>query len=342
MKTVNFGIIGAGRMGNLHAGHIALTNNARVTGVYDIKPDAALAMHEQYGAEIYNSVVELVNSANIDGIIITSPTYCHIEAIRIAVAAKKAIFCEKPMTRTLKDAYEVLALLKGYSKLFTIGFVRRYMKKSQKVKQLLDQGLIGRLRYCNIDLPFGAFRRVYGDWFTDFDKSGGVIIDMLAHHVDLANWFFGEAKSVYAAGMLLDRTQELPSDYVASIVKYKNGLICNMMCNWQHFGRSNEQMEIYGDKGALILDGTDNVTFYPLNGEKQQIDISIAADPAGGVDQVNVGNGFQIEMEHIIAAINGEPIAKMPTAQDGLRSLEIGLAMIKSAQADSVVILPIE
>lgn len=338
---VNIGIIGAGRLGNLHAGHLALISDAKVAGVYDIKPEAAQAMHEKYGAKIYHSAAELANAADIDGVIITSPTYCHLEGIRAAVAAKKTIFCEKPLTRTLEDAREALALLKNYPKLFTVGFVRRYMAKSLKVKQLLAEGLIGKIRYCNIDLPFGAYRRMYGDWFTDFDKSGGVIIDMLAHHVDLANWFFGDVKSVYATGMLLDKTQELPSDYVASVVKYENGVICNLMCAWQRFGRSNEQMEIYGEKGALTMDGSDKITFHQLGGEKQLIDISTVVDKAGGVEQVNVADGFQTEAERLIAAINGGSREGMPTAMDGFRSLEVGIAMIESAKSDNVVYIPL-
>ena len=342
MKIARLGIIGAGRLGNLHAENLALINGAKIAGVYDIKPDAAQTMHEKYGAKIYHSAAELAGSADIDGVLIASPTYCHLEGIRAAVAAKKPVFCEKPITRTLDDASEVLALLWNYPKLFTVGFVRRYMAKSQKIKQLLAEGLIGKVRYCNIDLPFGAYRRMYGDWFADFDKSGGVIIDMLAHHVDLANWFFGEAKSVYAAGMLLDRTQELPSDYVTGIVRYKNGVICNLMCSWQRFGRSNEQMEIYGEKGALVMDGSDKITYYPLDGEKQEIDIRILASQAGGVEQVNVADGFLAETEHLVAAINGNIPNEMPTAQDGFRSLEIGIAMIQSAQSNNVVLLPLE
>lgn len=338
---VNIGIIGAGRLGNVHASHLSLINGVKVAGVYDIKPEAAQAMREKYGAEIYQSASALAGSPGIDGIVITSPTYCHIEGIRTAVATGKPIFCEKPLARKLEDAKEALALLKDYPKLFTVGFVRRYMAKSLKLKQLLQEGLIGKIRFCNVELPFGAYRRMYGDWFTDFDKSGGVIIDMLAHHVDLANWFFGEAESVYAASMLLDKTQELPSDYVASVIKFKNGIICNLMCAWQRFGRSNEQMEIYGEKGALVMDGTDNITFYPLGGEKQLIDVNAAEAKAGGVEQVNVADGFRIEAEHFVEAVKGGSRAGMPTAQDGYRSLELGIAMIKSAQANQVVTLPL-
>jgi predicted dehydrogenase len=251
------------------------------------------------------------------------------------------LFCEKPLTRTSADAREALALLQNYPPVFAIGFVRRYMKKSRKIKQMLEQGVLGKIRYCNVDLPMGCYCRMYGDWFSDFDKCGGVIIDMLAHHVDLANWFFGEAESVYTAGMLLDQTQKLPSDYAAGIITYRNGIICNMMCSWQRFGRSNEMMEIYGEKGALMMDGSDLITYYPADGEKQQIDTAAAETSVKGVEQVNTGNGFLVEARHLVEALNGGPLDGMPTVEDGFRSLEIGLAMIESAQYNRVVTLPL-
>jgi predicted dehydrogenase len=337
MKAVRFGIIGAGRLGNTHASNLALLKDAKITGVYDINPAAAQAMSDKHGAKIHRSAGELAMSPETDCVLIASPTYCHLEGIRAAVAADKPLFCEKPLTRTLEDARAALDLLRSYPRVFSIGFVRRHMAKSQKVKQLLSEGLIGRVRYCNVDLPLGIYRRMPGDWFADFGKSGGVIIDMLAHHVDLANWFFGDARSVFAAGMLLDSAPALPSDYVAAAVKYRSGVICNMMCAWQRFGRTNEMMEIYGDKGALVMDGSASLTFYPSSGEKQLIDTHTETGQAKGVEQVSSDSGFLVEMRRMTDAVLGGSREKLPGVMDGFRSLEIGLAMIKSAEEGRVV-----
>jgi predicted dehydrogenase len=341
MKTVKFGIIGAGRLGNTHAGNLDQIKEAEIAGVYDIKPEAAEDMREKYGAKIYHSAEELAGSPDIDCVIVTSPTYCHLEGIRAAVSADKPLFCEKPLVRTKEDIKEALKLLENYPKVFSVGFVRRYMAKAQKIKELISDGLIGKLRFCNVDLPMGRYKRMYGDWFADFEKCGGVIIDMLAHHVDLANWFLGEAQSVYAQSMLLDPSQELPSDYVSSVVKYKSGVICNLMCSWQRFGRSNEMMEIYGEKGALVMDGADFVTYYNQKGEKEEIEVGVAAEGAKGVEQINSGNAFLIEMQTLTDAVNGASQEGMPTIKDAVRSLEIGLAMIESSKNDSIVKLPL-
>lgn len=331
---VKFGIIGAGRMGNTHASYLGTFDGAKIVAVYDPKPEAAQAMHDKYGAAICSSPEEVAKAA--DCVVVSSPTYCHQDGIRAAIKAGKDLFCEKPLCRDFKTADDMLKLGKNYSKLFAIGFVRRHMLKTIKLKGLLEQNFLGKLRFCNVELPLGCFKRLPGDWFTDFDKSGGVIIDMLAHHVDLANWFFGPAARVYAQGDMLDTKQPLPADHVASIVTYKNGVICNFMCNWQRFGRNAELMEIYGEKGALVMDGGPNLTYYPLNGEKQEIQIGPVKADGAGVEEVNVADGYGCQMVNLLHYMKGEKKV-FPTVADGYNSLMVGKAMIESAQTGNVV-----
>ena len=337
---LKFGIIGAGRLGNVHAGNIAQLKSlasidAQVTAVYDPKESAANDMHAKYGARICSGPEELANIPDLDAVVIASPTYCHQDGIRAAVAAGKHIFCEKPLCRDMENSTAMLELVSKSQKLFAIGFVRRAMAKTQKCKELLDAGLLGRIRFCNVDLPLGMYAREYGDWFTDFEKCGGVIVDMLAHHVDLANWFFGKPERVYADGMLLDPSQEKPSDMVDGIITYRNGVICNMFCTWQRFGRSNELMEIYGEKGSLSLTGADTVTYYPLGGEKQEIAVETAADAGIGVEEVKVASGYTQEIIDFARNMLGGKIP-MPGIQDGFNSIEIALAMIKSVKTRQV------
>ena len=339
---IRYGIIGVGRMGNNHAAQIRQLDNAAITAVYDIRPEASTAFREKYGARICGSVAELAQSPDVDCVVVTSPTYCHREGVEAAVSAGKAVFCEKALCRTPADADALLKRVEAYDKLFTVGFVRRHMVKTILVKQLLDAGRIGRIRYCNVDLPLGCYRRMPGDWFADFDLCGGVIVDMLAHHIDVANWFFGAAKRVYADGMLLTRDQPKPADYVASVVSYENGVICNFMCSWQRFGRSNELMEIYGDEGALALDATPNVLWYPKNGEMRQIDsvaeIMKQAKTGDGVDQVNIGDGFFCEFRNLTAALEGKKVV-LPTVRDAWNSLAVSFAMIESVKTGKAVVL---
>ena len=180
-----------------------------------------------------------------------------------------------------------------------------------------------------------------GDWFTEFDLCGGVIIDMLAHHIDLANWYFGPAERVYANGLLLSKDQPLPADYAAAVVTYRNGVICNMICSWQRFGRSNELMEIYGDKGALVLDSSDFLTHISSDGKTTQIDPEKEwrkhAD-GSELEEVNIGSALFRQLKDITDTLNGTP-RPLPTIQDACNSLDISFAMIESTRSGKAVTL---
>lgn len=338
---IRYGIIGAGRMGNAHASQTRQIEGTAVTGVYDINPDAAQKMHTDYGAAIHRSPEELASAPDVDCVIVTSPTYCHQEGVLAAVAAHKPIFCEKALCRTQETEKELLNLLKNYDQLFTVGFVRRHLAKSILIKRMVEEGAIGTIRYCNVDLPLGKYQRMPGDWFSDFDLCGGVIIDMLAHHIDLANWYFGAAKRVYADSLLLSKEQPMPADYAAAVVTYENGVICNMMCSWQRFGRTNELMEIYGDKGALLMDGSNNITHISADGNTTLIDSEKEWKKekcTAQLEEVNIGSGLFCQLKNITDTLNGKP-HPLPTIQDACNSLDISFAMINSVKNGKAILL---
>ncbi|MBQ7693872.1 MAG: Gfo/Idh/MocA family oxidoreductase, partial [Lentisphaeria bacterium] len=182
------GIIGAGRMGNAHAGNLAKLKSAAVTAVYDINPAKSAAFKEKYpDVSVKNSLAELVGAPEVELIVITSPTYCHREGLLAAMAAGKPIFCEKPLCRTPEELKELAPLISNYKNLFAIGFVRRYSPGVVLMKKLIEEGKIGKIICSSVCCLFGGFRREWGDWFADYDKSGGVMLDMLAHHCDLQN-----------------------------------------------------------------------------------------------------------------------------------------------------------
>lgn len=330
---IEFGIIGAGRLGTVHADSLAKIEGVKLAAVYDISEEKAQAMQQKYGPAICSSAEELAQK--VDAVIVASPSDCHIEGIRAAVTAGKAVFTEKPLCRFAEQSAELRSLLNGFTKPFGIGFVRRHMLKTQKLKGMLDSGEIGRIRFCNIDLPFGAYKRMYGDWFTDYRRSGGVILDMLAHHMDLTNWFFGPAKRVYAQGLLLDPKQELPADHVSATVTYANGVIVNMMCNWQRFGRSGEMMEIYGDKGALTMNSSDTIQLAKPGVPDQQIKINETAQSLG-VGNASTGNGFLNEMLDFVDSIRtGKTFS--PGIPEAFSSFALAEATMRSAETGEIV-----
>lgn len=322
---IGIGIIGAGRIGKVHAAELVQLEGVKITGVCDANLEAANALGQKVGASICCSDSgELAGRPDVDGVLICSPTPFHKRDIDAALKAGKAIFCEKPLCRNMDDAKTLLADGRTAGKPFAIGFVRRHMEKTLEFKRLLDAKTLGSIRFCNISISSGSFCRAKGDWFADFDACGGVILDMLAHHIDLANWLFGKPAHIYAASLLMDKSLPAPADYATSIVTYAGGIICNFTVNWWRSGRNGEMMEVYGDEGSLLMNDTDDLIHYAKGKEVRSIAIRSSE------------SGYRRQMKDFIEAIRaGTP--PNATVQDGYNSLEVALKMIESAQTGNVI-----
>lgn len=334
---LKIGIIGAGRMGNSHAGNLAKLDNVKLSAVYDINPEKSKAFAEKYPtAAIMNSPEELVGSSEVEFIIITSPTYCHKEGLLPAMATGKPIFCEKPLCRTPEDLKELAPMIRDYKNLFAIGFVRRYAPSVVMMKKLIDEGKIGKLICGSICCLFGGFRREWGDWFADFDKSGGVTLDMITHHCDLQNYMVGKPLSVYAQAMRLPKVAEKPRDYVSATAVFEGGYISNMQCSWLRGGPSASSMDIYGEKGSLRLSDSNGLSFFDIGGAETKI----LPDPEilAAMPPIDVDKEGMLAMEDAVlvdCVINHKkPYAN---AEAAIKAMEFCLAMLKSAETGEIM-----
>ena len=332
---LKIGIIGAGRMGNTHAWNLVKMQSVQLAAVYDIDPEKSKAFAEKYPtAKIMNSLSELVNSPEAELIIITSPTYCHKEGVLAAMATGKPIFCEKPLCRSREDFKELAPLIRNYKNLFAIGFVRRYSPGCIMMKKLIDEGKIGKLICGSVCCLFGAFRREWGDWFADYDKSGGVMLDMLAHHCDLQNYIVGKPVSVYAQAMRLARDTAQPRDYVSATAVFEGNYISNLECSWLRGGPSDTYITVYGEKGALKLSDRQGLSFFDIGGAETKIEVDDGI--LGHLQQKITGGMYANEMAAIVDCVL---TGKKPSAgaEDAIRAMEFCLGMIESAETGKVV-----
>lgn len=321
------GFIGLGNMGRAHARALAAFPDTTVSGVYDPNPLAQHLAATEFGCRVFASPAELADDPDIDAILIASPTDCHLDGLRPAIRSGKPVLCEKPLCRSLDEAEEIVALAASAHERIAIGFVRRHTRAQEEMIRLAVTGALGPVRYCNIDLSGGWCRWLPGKWFADFQRSGGVLLDMLAHHFDLTNQCFGEPASAYAAGLLADPSQPLPADYAAAIITYRNGVIVNAICSWQRYGRSANRMEIFGDLGAVTYSWGERSKLqrvYPDQREEtldfpEELE-AVAAEDRNWVDRLQAGLPPKVSL------------------QDGLDALRLSLALIRSAQTRQPVI----
>ncbi len=196
--AIRFAILGAGRIGQVHARAIGATEGAELGAVYDPIEAAAKAVQAQYGCDIL-SVEDCAAADDIDAALICTPTDLHAEQIELFARAGKAIFCEKPIDLSVPRVQACLEVVKAEGATLMIGFNRRFDADFQRLKSVITEGGIGEVETVSIT------SRDPGPPPLDYiARSGGIFRDMTIHDFDIARWMLGEdVESVIAQGSVL-------------------------------------------------------------------------------------------------------------------------------------------
>ncbi|MFN3275950.1 MAG: inositol 2-dehydrogenase [Paracoccus sp. (in: a-proteobacteria)] len=182
---LNVALLGAGRIGQVHARSMTATQASRLVAVADVNAQAAQALAARIGAEA-RSVDDIIADPAIDAVLIATSTDTHSDLITRATAAGKAVLCEKPVDLSLERALTTLAAAEATGRPVMIGFNRRFDPNFAALKAGFDGGEIGTGELLSI---------------TSFDPapppvsyikvSGGLFRDMMIHDFDMACWVFG-------------------------------------------------------------------------------------------------------------------------------------------------------
>ena len=249
VAMIRFALFGAGRIGSMHAGHLAACPGARLVCVYDPVAGAAAALAEQHGAAVADSV-DAALSAGIDAVLIASSTDTHVNLIVAAAQAGKAIFCEKPIDLSLRRVEECWEQVRDSGIPIQIGFNRRYDASHRGVRERVAAGEIGALHQVIITSrdsapPPLSYVRV----------SGGLFRDMMIHDFDLARFVLGEEPAtVTAVGSVLI-TPELAElgdiDTAMVLMTTASGRQCHINCSRQAVYGYDQRLEAHGSAGMV-------------------------------------------------------------------------------------------
>jgi scyllo-inositol 2-dehydrogenase (NAD+) len=187
MEHLSFGVIGVGEMGRFHAETLRYhVPGARLAAVADANLPRAESVAQELGVEsFYDDAEALLARADIDAVVISSPPKFHGPAIRLAAAARKQIFCEKPLAITLEDADSALDAVKDAGVTMQIGHMRRYDPAYAEAKRRVDEGEIGRIVLFK---SIGRDHRAAPDAAAQTLLNGTLFHDSSSHDFDLARW----------------------------------------------------------------------------------------------------------------------------------------------------------
>ena len=196
------GLIGLGRLGRVYARDLATRIPCtRLTAVADVDGAAVDKVAREFGVERSSTdPSDVFRDPSVDAVVIVTPTSTHRAMVEGAVAAGKAIFCEKPLSISLDEATAIRHAVEASGAFFQMGFMRRFDRGFAAAKQRLEEGTIG---------DAVVFKSTSRDpyrpsiEYADPRSSGGLIIDMGIHDCDIARWYMGEVAAVQAVGGLL-------------------------------------------------------------------------------------------------------------------------------------------
>ncbi|MBE0659978.1 MAG: inositol 2-dehydrogenase [Bryobacteraceae bacterium] len=251
-NRLNIGIIGAGRIGKVHAETIAFrVPEANAAAITDLNQDAAEQVAARCGIPVVAaSVDQILDDPDIDAVLICSSTDTHADLTIRAARARKHIFCEKPIDHSLAKIDAALAAVAEAGVKLQIGFNRRFDPNFARVRAAVQSGEIGSPRLLHIISRDPAPPPV-----SYVKVSGGMFLDMTIHDFDMARFLIGdEVEEVYtAAGVMVDPAIGEAGDLDTALItlKFRNGVIGSIdNCRQAAYGY-DQRAEILGSAGSV-------------------------------------------------------------------------------------------
>ena len=327
---LNIAVIGAGRIGHVHAKTIAAHPGAALALVADPFGDAAQKLAEVYGARHTTDVDSVFTDEGVDAVVIGSPTPLHIPHLLAAAKAGKAVLCEKPIALDMKDVEAARDELGAVSVPVMFGFNRRFDPSFAAVHAQLEEGKIGDLENLLIisrdpSAPPAEYVKV----------SGGIFRDMTIHDFDMARFFLGDIVEVHAFGQNFNEEIRETGDFDAAVVTLKNaaGVVATIVNNRKCSAGYDQRLEAQGSTGTLNADNIRATTVRLSNAE-----VTDAAEPYLDFFLQRYADAYRIELtEFIDAVVAGTK--PTPSIDDAIEALRLAEAATESAKTGKPVSL---
>ena len=331
--TLNIGLIGAGRIGQIHAGNIAnRIPNARLAGVADIDLTAAKSLAAELNVEtVVTDYTELLADNDLHAVAICSATDTHTPIIIEAAAAGKHIFSEKPLDFDLDRIDKALQAVEDAGVKLQVGFNRRFDPNFRKVKEIAAAGRIGEphiLRITSRDPEPPPLEYV--------KVSGGIFLDMTIHDFDMARYITGsEVEEIYViGGVMIDPKIGEVGDLDTAIMtlRFENGVIGTIDNSRKAVYGYDQRIELFGSEGMISTENEtpDRHSLSTADGIQNPLPLYFFLE--------RYTESYFREMQSFVNSVNNNTPLEV-TGADGRAPVVIGLAARKSYDENRPVAL---
>ena len=253
------GIIGLGKMGISHAAIVSPHPSVDLVAVCDTSSMVLDAFKKFSKINVYTDYVRMIDTENLDFIIIATPTRFHFEMVRYAIEKGIHIFCEKPFSLTTEEGGTLAALAEEKRLINQVGYHNHFIGTFRELKRLLKAGILGDLVHFSGE-AYGpvVIKEKGGTWRSDPKEGGGCLFDYASHIINLIQEIIG--RPIAANGSQLKRIYSKDvEDAVYSILILESGLSGVLSVNWsdETYRKMSSSLTILGKKGKIVCDATE-------------------------------------------------------------------------------------
>lgn len=329
-KIYNIALLGAGRIGQVHAANIAAHPSSRLSIVVDPQEGIARQLAEAYGASV-RSLEDALSSSDIDAIVIASATSTHADLIERGIRAGKAVFCEKPVDLSISRVNATLEAIKGQENRLFVAFNRRFDPAVAELKRRLDAGVIGDLELVTV------VSKDPGALPIDYIKvSGGMFRDMTIHDFDMARFILGEepVRVTALASTLTDPAIKAEGDIDTASVTLQtaSGKIAVITNSRRASFGYDQRVEAHGSLGTLR---TENVPKTMLVQERED---GVTREKPLFFFLERYAESYAEEWKEFVRVLKGE-VAPAPSGEDGRKALLLAEAAYQSLETGRTIAL---
>ncbi|MDG0793910.1 Gfo/Idh/MocA family oxidoreductase [Cohnella ginsengisoli] len=264
-RDIGVCIIGAGRAGMIHAANFRKNvPYARLVAIVDPNEEAAVSAAKELGIDrYYTDYKQALEDAEIDAVVVVTPTIYHRDIVVASAQAGKHVLCEKPMAMNERECDEMIAACEAAGVTLQVAFMRRFDENFVEAKRAIDEGEIGEVVLVK-SLTRGPSQPM--PWMYDLAKSNGPLAEVNSHDIDTIRWFSGsEVSEVYAIGGNY-RNRHVAADYpdfydnVSLTARFASGAQASIDGAVAVRYGYDSRVEILGTEGVIFLGQTHEKT----------------------------------------------------------------------------------
>ncbi|MDC8830480.1 Gfo/Idh/MocA family protein [Alteromonas gilva] len=333
-EKIKFGIIGCGRIGSRHAGHIE--NLGELVAVCDVRFEAAENLAKTHNCQAYNNIDELLTShPEIEVIAVCTPNGLHAEHTILALNKGFHVLCEKPMAISVHDCGRMInAAEKANRRLFIVK-QNRFNPAVAEIKKIIDEGRLGQIMSVQLNCFWNRNFNYYNssDWKGTKALDGGTLYTQFSHFIDLLYWLVGDVEDVRAfTGNYSHQDVIAFEDTGVITLKFFNGAIGTINYTVNSFGKNMEgSITLFGQKGTVKVGGQYLNKLEYQSIEDYEIGELAPGNPANeyGEYQGSMSNHDKV-YENVIEVLTQEGVIAT-NGFEGLKTVEIIDKIYRSA-----------